>query len=259
MIYSSPYLELDPEIDPIAGRIDFNGDGLAEVGVTVGTASFPDAQGNSGMVHGGGLFGAWIAFSDGYPVALQASDWVTESLDFRSDIGTLALSSAGRLGSRGRWFEEPDAYLAARFMFEEQYYYGWVHAVWDAATNTLSVDMAAYEDTGDAAHIVLPPAVPEDYGITFGELSDPSAGQIEIEFPVLGGQTYEVERSIDMENWETLGVITPTEDGTETYLDQFPIGTQSRAFYRIKQMELSPLLLLAFGAIRRRRSQGADS
>lgn len=259
MIYTSPYLELDPEIDPIEGRVDFNGDGLADVGVTVGTASFPDAQGNSGMVHGGGLFGAWIAFSDGYPVALQASDWVTESLDFRSDIGTLALSSAGRLGSRGPWFEEPDAYLAARFMFEEQYYYGWVHAVWNPTSNTLSIDMAAYEDTGEAAHIVLPPTVPEEFAVTFGELSDPSAGRIEVVFPVLGGESYEVQRTVDLETWETLGVINAAEDGTETFLDEFTAGARPRGFYRVKQMELSPLCLLALGALRRRRSNGAKS
>jgi hypothetical protein len=255
LVFTAPLLELDPEIDPIYGRVDFNADGEAEVGVTVGMASAPDAMGNIGMVNGGGLFGAQIAFSGKYPAAFQASDLISASLSFRTAIGVLAVSSAGRLGARGNWFAGRDAYLGARFLMGDAYFYGWVHAVWNPATNTMTIDLAAYEDTGQAAHIVPQPALPEDFHVRVSPASTPFEGGVVAEWPVLAGKTYELQRCTRMGEWETIHTVTPRIDGEATYRDEETVGTPPRkVFYRVKQCE-SSLMLLALGVPRSRRKR----
>lgn len=254
LIFTAPNIFLDHESDPIEGRVDFDANGVAEVGVVVGLASAPDANGNVGIVLGGGLFGADIAFSGRYPVAFHASDFVTEALDFRTAIGTMAMSSAGLLGSRGNWFSGMDAYLGARFVIEGDNFYGWVHAVWDPSINTMMIDLAAYEDTGGAARIIPQPKEPENYSITFGSKTDLSAGRIELSWPMLAGKTYELQRTKDLQTWNTIHVITPYIDREEVYLDQSDGDDPEvpRCFYRVKQNEMS-LMLLALGVPRRKR------
>ena len=253
LVYTAPDIFLDPATDPIAGRIDLNGDGTPEVGVVVGSASVADENGNIGMVHGGGLDGAFIAFSGIYPLALEASDYVGSSLSFRRGIGTLAFSSAGFLGSRGEWFSGRDAYLGARFLMGEQYFYGWLHAVWDPKTSTMRIDLAAYEDSGAAAHIEEQKALPDHFSITIEPTSDPTAGQMALSWPVLAGRTYELQRSTDLEDWETIHVIVPYRDGVESFVDDgYAESPKSKSFYRVGQRG-SCLMLLALGIPRRRR------
>lgn len=253
LVFTAPNIFLDTDTDPIEGRVDFNGDGNAEVGVVVGSASAADENGNIGMVLGGGLFGADIAFAGRYPIAFQASDFVGESLNFRTAIGTLALSSAGRLGSRGDWFAGRDAYLGARFRMGEEYFYGWVHAVWDPSINTMVIDLAAYEDTGGPAHIMAQKEKPDAFYPTIEGGSNPAEGRVEVSWPALAGKTYELQRSAGLDDWETIHVVTPYMDGKETFLDEeFVDEPQAEAFYRVKQNDM-PLLLLAFGMLARRR------
>ncbi len=255
LVFTAPNLSIDPDDDAILGRIDLNGDGLAEVGVTVGAARFPDANGNNGMVQGGGLFGAFIAFDGRYPAAFHASDLISGSLSFRTAIGTLALSSGGLLGSRGGWFGGQDAYLGARFQMNEVFYFGWIHAVWDPASNTMNIDLAAYEDSGGAAQIVEQPAEPENFALSLGSVFDLGAGRIQLVWPVLAGKTYELQRSQGLNEWHTIYSVTPAIDGEESYLDEeFASAPKKRCFYRVKQSEMS-LVMLALGVPRRRRRE----
>jgi hypothetical protein len=82
---------------------------------------------------------------------------------------------------------------------------------------------------------------------------------MEVSWPVLAGKTYELQRSCNLEDWETIHVVTPSRDGRESFLDhensKYP---PPRMFYRVVQSQ-SSLLLLAMGVPRRRRKQPAVS
>jgi hypothetical protein len=249
---------IDPDSDPTEGRVDMTGDGVAEIGVIVGSASLPDVNGNTGIVLGGGLDGAAIAFEGRYPMAFEASELITASLSFRTAIGTLAFSSGGLLGSRGEWFSGRDAYLGTRFQVDDEIYYGWVHVIWDPESNTVNLGLSAYEDSGEAALIAPQPAEPEDFRLTLLEGTDIEAGRVELSWPMLAGKTYELQRTTDLENWETIYAVTPYIDGEEIFMDEDfdPVHSPQR-FYRVKQSE-SSLLMLALGIpTRRRRKAGA--
>lgn len=253
LVFTSPQLTLDPESDPIEGRLDLNGDGRAEVGLLVDYTSFADEAGHRGVVLGGGLDGASIAFSGRYPMAFQASDVIAASLSFRTAIGIMAFSSGGIRGSRGEWFAGGEAYLGARFQMDGTYFYGWIHAIWDPASNAMTIDLAAYEDSGGAAHIVEQPAEPENFRLDLGSVFDPDGGRIEWVWPVLAGKRYELQRSLDLNNWHTIYTVTPARDGEASYLDQeYSSAPRKRCYYRVKQSEAS-LFLLALGIPRRRR------
>ncbi len=122
------------------------------------------------------------------------------------------------------------------------------------ASIPLSVDAAP--DTGDMApaHIIPQPKDPENYSITFGSRTDLSAGRIELSWPMLAGKTYELQRTKDLQTWNTIHVITPYIDREEVYLDQSDGDDPEvpRCFYRVKQNEMS-LMLLALGVPRRKR------
>ena len=255
LVFTAPDLWIDPESNPINGRVDLNGDGLAEFGVVVGTASAPDEKGNVGMMHGGGLFGAEIAFSGRYPIAFQASQLIGASLSFRTAIGTFAFSSAGLLGGRGGWFAGADAYIGARFQTWEGYFYGWIHAVWNPSNNTLIIDSAAYEDSGASALITKDQ--PDNFRLSWEADSVP--GRVDLSWPALAGKTYKLQRTTDLEHWETIHVVTPLRDCAESFLDDEYVGDPpSHLFYRVEQSQ-SSLLLLALGVPRRMRKRDKGS
>lgn len=260
LVYTSLDFVIDPELDPIEGRIDLNGDGVADLGIMVDEASYPDVAGNEGVAFAGGLEGAALVFAGNYPAALQASDMISASMSFRPGIGTMAISSGGFLGSRGEWFSGEDAYLGARFQVDGNYFYGWVHAVWDAELGSMSIEEAAYEDSGEAAQIIEQPQEPEDFSLALGSVFDPAGGRIEWTWPVLGGETYELQRSVDLSEWRTIHTVTPSTNGEERYLDEeLSEAPPLKCYYRVKRTEASAsLFLLALGIPHRRKASKAS-
>jgi hypothetical protein len=236
------------------GRIDIDGDGNPDVTITVGTATAYDESGHNGILRLFGVNGAQVAYLPGaYPIAFQASDMVGSTLDFQGGVRTLAFSSGGWRGGRGGWFGGGDAYFGMRFPIGGIFYYGWVHAVWNADLNTLSVDRSGYNDSGAAA-VVLPraPEYPPNFQHRFGEETDLENGTIEVIWPVLAGKTYEVERSIDLHEWTSIHTVSAEADGELSYLDnEFAGMPKEQCFYRVGQHLGSPLLLLALGLRRR--------
>ena len=262
MVFTDLDLYLDPETDPSAGRIDLNGDGVADIGLVVDQGSSPDSAGNMGLALVGGLNGASIAFSGNYPTAFQEGSLISSSLSFQKGIGAIAVSSGGPLGSQGEWLRGNDAYLGARFEVAGEYFFGWLHAVWNPEANALTIDQVAFDDSGSAALISSPPVPvaeePENFQLEVGSIYDPEHGRIEWTWPVLANKTYELQRSTNLLDWKTIHAVTPIADGQARFLDdELTYAPPTRCFYRVKQSDQeasASLLLLALG-LRRRRDE----
>lgn len=246
---------------PVFDGVDLDGNGQDDILFVLGTASTTDPNGYDGIINGFGLGGAAIAVtSAGAPIAFQASDLVGSSQSFTSAILTLAFSSGGALGGRGAWVGGEDAYLGVRFTLGGLLRYGWIHLVWDPATELLEADRFGYQDDGSVA--VVPPApevFPPEFGVFYGPATDADAGRVEAIWPVLAGRTYVLERSLDLETWEQIYVATAPADGEMNFLDDaYENDPQPEQFYRVGQQSPMSLVFLALGMGRRRVGRTAE-
>ena len=134
-------------------------DGVADVRVTVLTASLASAQGLNGGLLGGAVGGGGFF----YPTAFQVASTIGPAIGFgggstipaaSNSFGTLANGSLD-----GNWAgSTPTAgYVGIKFQIGGNDHFGWVHVNWDPSAATATIDRYAYNsEAGEAALVPEP-------------------------------------------------------------------------------------------------------